>query len=506
MASLIERYQSCISGVLSCYDRVVINGTLPGLCFPEGMTSYLYAKGIRIFDFPRWAEPFRDQIKANAEALAARHHLDIEFIRKMDSFRKEARIQQILASRGTRPGLVHIFSAMETCYTFAPWHDKRTGKTFLKPDTGRCLHYYFYFIDEVLGLCYVRVPTWAPFRLQVYFNGHSWLASQLRKKNITFALRDNAFVQCEDWAKAQKLADHFDVEPLHRLLDRFAQTYCPILSDLRVPYHWSVMQAEYATDIIFHSRDDLASLYDSLIRTAVHAVKADDIATFLGKKLSPLYEGELGSSFHTRIEGTRIKHHMGSVSIKMYDKFGHILRIETTTNDLSFFRHGRMVEQREGRPIFKTAPLKKSIYSLAPDLLGLLAAANARYLAFLSELQDPTAGIRDLQKLSKPVTENDRPYRGYNFFHPEDQTLFETLLRGEYAISGLRNQDIRQKLAKTTSQISHALKRLRLHGLIKRVGKTYKYYLTDFGRRVATLGLKLKELVIIPQLAFGFSS
>ena len=57
--------------------------------------------------------------------------------------------------------------------------NKRTHETFLKPTTGKCLHYYFYFIDEELGLCYLRVPTWCPFRLQFYFNGHSWLARQL---------------------------------------------------------------------------------------------------------------------------------------------------------------------------------------------------------------------------------------------------------------------------------------------------------------------------------------
>ncbi|MCK7509657.1 MAG: hypothetical protein MZV70_40185 [Desulfobacterales bacterium] len=56
--------------------------------------------------------------------------------------------------------------------SYKPWHDKPSGRTFLKADTGKCLHYYFYFIDRDLGLCYLRVPTWAPFRLQFYFNGH----------------------------------------------------------------------------------------------------------------------------------------------------------------------------------------------------------------------------------------------------------------------------------------------------------------------------------------------
>jgi hypothetical protein len=67
---------------------------------------------------------------------------------------------------------------MELCSTYKPWHNTQTGKTFLKPDDGKCLHYYFYFVDEELGLCYVRVPTWLPCHLQICFNGHNWLAAR----------------------------------------------------------------------------------------------------------------------------------------------------------------------------------------------------------------------------------------------------------------------------------------------------------------------------------------
>ncbi len=62
MNSLLERYAEQIEGQLECLDRVVLTGTLPGLCFAQGMTSYLYSRGIRIFDYARFAQPLRDQI------------------------------------------------------------------------------------------------------------------------------------------------------------------------------------------------------------------------------------------------------------------------------------------------------------------------------------------------------------------------------------------------------------------------------------------------------------
>jgi len=118
------------------------------------------------------------------------------------------------------------------------------------------------------------------------------------------------------------------------------------------------------------------------VRTAVHAVKADNVATFLGRKLCGQYRDELGNDFQTRIQGTRIKHHMGKAAIKMYDKHGLILRIETTVNDVSFFKHHRRVEHRDGSWEMKTAALKKSIYSL-PELMELLRAANRAIWSYL---------------------------------------------------------------------------------------------------------------------------
>jgi hypothetical protein len=90
---LTERRSDQITAVLSCYDRILIQGILPGLCFAEGMTGYLYARQVRIFDYPRWAEPLREAVRENAEHLAAENALQIEFIRRPKSFRKEDKIR-----------------------------------------------------------------------------------------------------------------------------------------------------------------------------------------------------------------------------------------------------------------------------------------------------------------------------------------------------------------------------------------------------------------------------
>jgi hypothetical protein len=102
MMLLTDRYADKILGVLSCFDRVVIQGTLPTFCYAQGMAGFLSYNDIRIFDYPRFAEPLRDELRDNADEIARENGLDIEFIRKKN-FRKENRIRDILKERGNHP-------------------------------------------------------------------------------------------------------------------------------------------------------------------------------------------------------------------------------------------------------------------------------------------------------------------------------------------------------------------------------------------------------------------
>jgi hypothetical protein len=500
VAGLTERYAKQIAGVLSCLDRVVIVGTLPDIAYSGAAERYLRSRNRRLFDYPRWAEPLKEVIRKNAERVAKENGLEIEHIWR-GNFDKEKRVEEVLAQRGEAPGMVHIFSVMESCPSYQPWHDKRTHETHLRGKEAKCLHYYFYFIHPQLGLCYLRVPTWAPFRLQFGFNGHNALARALTRKGIPYRMADNAFVEIGNFKKAQRLADAWPVWRLHRQLDQLARRLCPVLDHFPAGYHWSVMQVEYSTDVIFRRASDLAPVYELLSRTVVQAVRADRIATFLGRKLKGNYQGEVGNSLETRIEGTRIKHSMGPVSIKMYDKQGRVLRIETTINDVTFFTHHRRVEHRNGTWEMKNASVRKTIYSL-PVLQDLMGAANQRYLDFLGTLDDPSAGLKRLEQLSQPVRHDERSWRGFNLFDKTDLSVFEAISRGEFTISGLSNRRLRRVLPGYTGpQRSRILKRLHLHGLLKKIGHTYKYYLTRLGQKVLACALKLRRMFLVPELA-----
>lgn len=120
----------------------------------------------------------------------------------------------------------------------------------------------------------------------------------------------------------------------------------------------------------------------------------------------------------------------------------------------------------------------------------------------MSAIDDPSNAIDKLHKITRTVHEQARSYRGFNFFDRNDEALFVALARGEFTISGVQNKALRARFPGYTSgQMSRILRRLRTHGLIKKASHCYKYYLTMLGKQVIACGLKLKELVIIPELA-----
>lgn len=284
--------------------------------FIQRMTKYMCKKEIRIFDYPKFSEPFKETIRTNTERIVQEHRVEIEFNRKSCVW-KESIISEKIGKRGTYPSVVLIILVMESCNTLKPGYDNTRGKIFLKPDTCKWVHYY-YFIDEQVGLGHALVSTWGPFRLQFYINGHKLLASELKQAVIKFSIIDDAFDSLEDTGKALELSDKICIEKLQCKLDEFVWQFCQVYKDLNLKYHWSVMQAGHATDIMFKKLESLQTTYNELVSASMHTVKPEKVATYM---ISDMKAKWATITRYVCIEGSRTKRTMGSVSIKMYDKF-----------------------------------------------------------------------------------------------------------------------------------------------------------------------------------------
>ena len=503
MESITTLYQNQVAGVLNCYDRVVLTGTLLSRCYAEGMERNLRIHKILCYDFPEQvAKPLADKIKTHAAITAGQAGLEIEYLGR-SNIRKETLVQERLAKRGNHPGLVCILSSVEACRRFMPYHDKEKNHTGLKLKPGQCLTYYFYFIDEELGLCFLRIPTWVPCQLLFYFNGHNYLANQMKKAGIPFKMADNCFTEIADFEKANELSAQMNPRMVEERIRHYVAKYIPMIEGtMESSYYWSLKQLELSSDITFKKPDRLPEIYEHLITTAMHTIKTPDVATFLGLNIPYKNINNIGSNLKKTIEGIRLRHNMGPHSIKMYDKYNLILRIETTTEKVNSFRIPRPVYARDGSgSSVKVASVKKNIRSL-DVLFKIMSAANRRYMEFISALETFSVGREKLKKATAPVKENNRNYKGINFFDEDDDMLLHAISAGEFNITGFRNQDLRYRLGKNTGQVSRIIKRLHTHGLIGRIGKTYKYYLSKNGKDIVMTGLKLKELYVIPQLNF----
>ena len=122
-----------------------------------------------------------------------------------------------------------------------------------------------------------------------------------------------------------------------------------------------------------------------------------------------------------------------------------------------------------------------------------------RYLEYLGTLADDTAARHDLDRISRTVRdEQRRTWRGFNLFLTEDLEVLLAVVRGEFLIHGLSNRRLRAVLSgRRTGQVARILRRLRQHGLLKKVGGTYRYYLSEVGRRLLVAARRVSEHVIL---------
>ena len=191
---------------------------------------------------------------------------------------------------------------------------------------------------------------------------------------------------------------------------------------------------------------------------------------------------------------------MGELSVKVYDKFGKVLRIEVTALNVSKLNAFRDVFKRNGEIETKVAPVKKSIYSLFV-LIPVFKAIIGRYLEFISSFDDPTDGIKKLDIVTGKKEVDGKSVKGLNFFDKEDERILLAIGNGKFTLNGLRAKFLKSIFPDLPSwKISNILKRLRLLGLIRKIKGTYRYHLTALGRIIISTGLYLKNLIIVPSL------
>jgi hypothetical protein len=500
-----ERHASRILGVLSGFDRLLFRGTLRSICYVNGLDIFLSSHHVLYKNFGAFVEKLSARLKTHAQALAAQHGRPFEYLASAAES-KEDRARAIMTRDAITKGLVCVLSCVEPCATFALRKDALTRHLHLMAAPRKCLHLYFYFVDRDFGLMHVRLQTWLPMTIQVCVNGREYLARQMDRAGIGYEQRDNCFVRIDDLPRAQALLDRLTTRRWPRFLNALARRVNPWLAptsglSLR-DYYWTMRQSEYATDVLFTDAAALREVYPHLLRHALQHFHAEDVLRFLGRRTSSRFNGQVTSNTRRRSEGVRIKHWVEENSIKMYDKEGSVLRIETTINQTRRFRVRRWTT-RKGQRRLGWLPLRQGVADL-PRRVEISRAANQRYLQALAMVGLPQPVAQLLDPISRRVVRDGRPYRPLRPLTPSEAAVFRVVLNGAFHVQGFRNPDLRlalwptsqrdpQERRRASGRATRWLRLLRAHGLIRKVSGTRYYRVSEQGHRLMTTALNLRE-------------
>ena len=213
----------------------------------------------------------------------------------------------------------------------------------------------------------------------------------------------------------------------------------------------------------------------------------------------------------------RVKHWLNGNSVKMYDKAGRILRVETTIGnpkDFCVLRPRREDDRGERLDAATGAQLvwrnmRKSVADLHRRA-ALSQRANERYLDALAVVEDTTPCARIFDAVARPVVQQQRSFRALRLSDPAELALLEAISRGEFVPTGFRNRDLRRLLyprphtkaadRRRSGCLSRLLRLFRAHGVVRKIPKTHRYQLTERGRLLtaalrATRDASLRQLL-----------
>jgi hypothetical protein len=453
-------------------------------------------------------------VKEAALATAEKRGRPVRYLESSSIVKEDLARGLLLEHPLEKPGLVCALKVVEPCMSFEYHRSPDPRERGLKLRPRKCLHVYQYVVHPHFGFMNARIQTWFPFNIQICLNGREWLARLLDRRSADYRRVDNCFTWLANPTLAQRLMDEQLKTDWPAALTAIARALNPLHEEIfaswPMDYYWSAYQTEWATDVVFQDPKSLAAIYPALVRHAMHHFQSPDVMRFLGRKVHGNFTGELTTSFKDRPEGVRVKHWVRGNSVKMYDKAGSILRVETTiarTNDFKVLRPANDATDNE----LAWRPLRKGVADLHRRA-EISQRSNERYLDALAAVDDTTPCAHLFDAVSRPVVDDGRRFRALRIGDAEDLALLQAISRGEFATAGFRNREVRALLhpraatlppvdqRRLSAKIGRKLRLLRAHGLIKVISKTRRYQLTERGRLLtaalrATRNANIKQLL-----------
>jgi hypothetical protein len=486
---------------IECLDRVYLNAYVPVLQSSGQVVAFMTQHlGLPIPSpalFDKIGQKFRRAVASFAEAN------DIPWVK----FAKDDRKADVMAphlkraAAAGRSQVAAIGVAQEFQRVWAAYRRETSTAapqfTFAKADR-RVTCYYFYLWDEDFGPAFIKVCAYFPYPAKIWFNGHEWAKRQASRAGIAFTELSNGFASCEDPGVLQEICNRLQPGTIEvfaqRWLHRLPVPFGP--ADQRAGYWWeiSMRQVEVSRTLVFDAPRRARAFFEALIADNLDIGRPASVEIIFGRRI----RRDTPGVFRTAIDRPAVGPDTGGVvlnlfykhsRIKQYLKDGRAMRIETVIN----------------------APRDLGCNARLPNLDALQAkarAANHRILEAERAGQGTVLASPAFERIAHPTVDADgRRTPALRFGDPRVMALAGALCTTLLAASGITNKSLRALMTGllhapySPGQMTYDLRRLRMTGLIRRLGRTNRYVLTADGIKVAIFYTKLHNRLLRPLLA-----
>lgn len=464
-----------------CVDRHITRGYAHGLFPLGGVAAFLKNQDINTFNNDTLKIP-TEQLCKHIETLATKLNIPIQWWpsvkwpRKKDGGKSEYVSQQYLKHyTGFNNKILAIIADMERCFTVQSAKGKNAFKNQLCRTTKQVKFYYIYLYDEALGgLCYFKISTYIPFELEFYCNGHHHIEHNLRQEGIGYKMHKNSFTQVDDPARIQEIANKFDGRLILDRVEFWKKHFLKFnkgeysKENPKIHHEFYNAQVEVCTNLVFKSASYGRSFFKSLI-VLFATLAIPDVLTHLFNA-RPRYENRKTKSTYRRYDiDAVIKHWFRGNSVKMYNKCGTLLRIETTINHPA--RLG-------GQKLKKGLLYLQSIYWFGVE-------SNQKYLDYCKQLDFSSISGSELDTLKQRVTKsNGKIVAAPDLRSDRQVALIEQLIRPKFACSEFRLKELKRYLTAyfgNSAQIRHEIEKWKVRGIVEKVQNTHFYRVTKEG-------------------------
>jgi hypothetical protein len=482
---------------LECLDRVYLNGYVPKLQVGGQVVTFLTQHlGNPIPSpalFKQIGDRFRDAVRSFAEINAIPVlRLNTPDRSRWDD-RKVDRVHDLI-DNATQPGVVAIVIAQEVQKVFMGY--RRPSKTgaqfgFDKADR-RVTVFYFYILDPAFGLGFIKICSYFPYPLKMWVNGHEWAKRQASTEGLHYTELANGFATCADSAQLQTICDRLSPARFQAFFnDWIARIPCPFTPADRLAGYWwqlSMRQVEVSRTLVLDAPRRARALFEALVADNIGIGRPAAVTVLFARRV----QRKTQSIFRTRVftEGAQVRIDLvyKHCRVKLYLKEGCALRIETVVNDPG------------------DLDILKGLAQL-PKVVRTARQINARVLTMLRVGQSCAIETALLERVSQPYVREGQRTGALRFGDVRVMALAGALCLTVHAVAGFNNRSLRALVAGllgstyTSAQMTYDLRRLRLHGLIRRLPRSNTYLLTPEGMRVALFYTKVHDRLLRPLLA-----